>query len=296
VTERGQEPTARQRKETEETMMHRTRHRPAARAFTLVELLVVIGIIALLISILLPALGRAREQANTLKCLSNLRQIGQAIQMYAGAHGNYLVPGDYRFPGDPFEREDWATILVNNKYLPSPPQGPSANNFGDSSFGDSVFRCPSGLNNRGNIAGVPGPANSFDAMGAVFTRLLSASTGVRVDKWYGINGWTTSDAVSNANSFARWPFTRVPGPTATAPQKLHKVTDFKNSAELVMMFDGFYWTQQQSKNVNARHNQRRATNLLMADGHAETVGIRDVPTELKTYRSGSFRFILRKEP
>jgi prepilin-type N-terminal cleavage/methylation domain-containing protein/prepilin-type processing-associated H-X9-DG protein len=68
--------------------------RPSRRTgFTLVELLVVIGIIALLISILLPALGKAREQGNALKCLSNIRQLGIAFQMYANENKSYYPAG-----------------------------------------------------------------------------------------------------------------------------------------------------------------------------------------------------------
>jgi prepilin-type N-terminal cleavage/methylation domain-containing protein/prepilin-type processing-associated H-X9-DG protein len=73
-----------------------TQSRRVRRAFTLVELLVVIGIIAVLVGILLPVIGRARKQASTVACMASLRSMGQLIYLYAGDHKGSLPYGFYR--------------------------------------------------------------------------------------------------------------------------------------------------------------------------------------------------------
>jgi prepilin-type N-terminal cleavage/methylation domain-containing protein len=118
---------------------------PAAAAqrhgFTLVELLVVIGIIALLISILLPALTRAREAGYRVTCASNLRQLGTAFEMYLGENKGTYPPAWCQddititsYSGQPGHNTSWMTLL--RKYV-----GVKNN---DPRVGSDlpIFRCP----------------------------------------------------------------------------------------------------------------------------------------------------------
>src|ERR1035437_8120747 len=72
----------------------------ARKAFTLIELLVVVAIIALLIALILPSLGRAREQAKLVECGTNLKSISNAISAYAGGNQDIVVQSDAFYRDD----------------------------------------------------------------------------------------------------------------------------------------------------------------------------------------------------
>jgi len=96
---------------------HSSEHEPSAKPsktgiFTLIELLIVIGIIAILASMLLPALGKARDKAKAANCAGNLKQLGFANASYGNDYGDWIVP---HLTGASSLR--WGLVLVRLKYV-----------------------------------------------------------------------------------------------------------------------------------------------------------------------------------
>lgn len=275
-------------------MRRHTRNAFTRSGFTLVELMVVVGIIALLIALLLPALRKARSAANTAACLSNLRQLMQASAMYTADNNGCMVPACYydKAPtrGTNITHDTWSEILLYCGYLGNPPgvmNGPwwKVINVG-------VLRCPEGIDAPFFSASfsppwAPNPTSFTDGVGLYphfeyyWLPYLPNSPTVFVANYYALNANYTEGA--NKADVDAYPTRQVPpilpnGQPDTSITAYPKAGRVRKSSEVVFLFDGncdgqlyHMYINGNGYSASARHNLGRACNVAFCDGHAETL-------------------------
>lgn len=258
---------------------HTRLNRNRLDGFTLVELLVVIGIIALLIAILLPALNKAREQANTVVCLSQMRQLGIAFTLYSNEYDGYIIPTRIigTAPNGSTQADFWTQLLVSTHILPNP------NTSNDPTIPDrSIFVCPSIRDDLLTTAAVG--ADGFDRRTSFFLQ-----PGLVVDNGYAINGTAQNFATTDPRSGC--PSTEISQNGSTPATPLKKVTQFP-AERTVMLLDGYEWDiSNVNRIVGSRHGSFHPgepltsglTNVLFLDGHAVSVPRADLPQTATQY-------------
>ena len=259
---------------------HHHRRRPATRrAFTLVELLVVIGIIAVLISVLLPTLGRAREQARGIQCMSNLRQLGTAALLYTHDNKGVILPFGYT-TGVNDNVNIWPVILVGSGYLPK--TGITDVNDGRVAY-NTAFFCPNARYDQPAAGWDLYPASISDAAAARPFRVAGShpfGSDIVVDCTYGQNG------TSGGFDVNKIPVRRYPGSTPTGwnDRRMTKLTQIRKPSETAWMFDGLYGNLMVNVyRLNGRHDKARMTNVLMFDGSAHKFDRKTLPDDAAAF-------------
>jgi prepilin-type N-terminal cleavage/methylation domain-containing protein/prepilin-type processing-associated H-X9-DG protein len=259
------------------------RNRPTGRlrrvAFTLIELLVVISIIALLVGILLPALGSARQAAMLSECMSIERQLGQAFHMYVSDDlGGYLPPawsfGHAASEGLGLNEGTWRNFYLN-PYFGQDQRGRY------DGFGHTYLRCPSqeedcigtyGVNYTGQ-----GPTASFGVWG--WSSSPSIEFGRRMeDVWLG--------AFLAADHHGRiWGtgYHHNRSPSVYTPASWGLTMDWDGDG-LLDSFEHAQWTGAAAHNYGPYNaigflaHFRQQANFVFTDGHVETLTVRDWAT------------------
>jgi len=248
-----------------------------SRAFTLIELLVVISIIALLIALLLPALGAATEAARNVLCQSNIRQHGLSLSLY-GQDNTLLMPvGSYRKGADPndSDREDgWGTTLVREGYSEAP-----LNDDPDQVL-ESVFTCPSGnLQPKGvwNAGQMENPEN------------LNAAVVTSASSSYAETGYlSTHYGVAGFNFVKGWPmiWSDTAGETQQYFNARYTIDSIKKTPSRVMLIAegtrngrAIFHNGGQG-NFSPRHGGGDRINLYFADSSVVNAHKDDLPTNL----------------